>query len=39
VYPSDGADFEELLKNADSAMYAVKQAGGNGYRFFSGPAQ
>jgi diguanylate cyclase (GGDEF)-like protein len=39
VYPSDGADFEELLKNADSAMYAVKQAGGNGYRFFSGPAE
>ena len=37
VYPSDGADFDELLKNADSAMYAVKQSGGNGYRFFSAP--
>ena len=36
VYPSDGADFAELLNNADSAMYAVKQAGGNAYRFFSG---
>jgi diguanylate cyclase (GGDEF)-like protein len=35
VYPSDGANFDELMRNADSAMYAVKQAGGNAYRFFS----
>jgi diguanylate cyclase (GGDEF)-like protein/PAS domain S-box-containing protein len=35
VYPLDGADLDELMRNADSAMYAVKQAGGNGYRFFS----
>jgi diguanylate cyclase (GGDEF)-like protein len=37
VYPTDGADIEELFKNADTAMYAAKQAGGNGYRFASTP--
>jgi diguanylate cyclase (GGDEF)-like protein/PAS domain S-box-containing protein len=35
MYPDDGATFEELLKNADTAMYRVKQAGRNDYRFFT----
>jgi diguanylate cyclase (GGDEF)-like protein/PAS domain S-box-containing protein len=35
VYPADGANLDDLMKSADSAMYAAKQAGGNGYRFFS----
>jgi diguanylate cyclase (GGDEF)-like protein len=37
VYPQDGKDLEEMFKNADTAMYAAKQAGGNNYRFFSPP--
>lgn len=32
VYPVDGANAE-ALKSADAAMYEVKAAGGNGYRF------
>ncbi|HYD67247.1 sensor domain-containing diguanylate cyclase [Azospirillum sp.] len=35
VYPRDGADAEGLLKNADAAMYAAKQAGRDTVRFFS----
>src|SRR5215469_268841 len=38
VYPDDGTNIEELLKNADAAMYSAKQAGGNGFRFSSGGA-
>jgi diguanylate cyclase (GGDEF)-like protein/PAS domain S-box-containing protein len=35
VYPEDGADADELMRCADTAMYAVKQSGRNQYRFFS----
>ncbi len=35
VYPVDGLDFETLSKNADSAMYRVKQASHNAYCFFT----
>jgi diguanylate cyclase (GGDEF)-like protein len=33
--PSDGADAEALLGAADAAMYRAKQAGRNGYQFFT----
>ncbi|HEY8905417.1 MAG TPA: EAL domain-containing protein, partial [Rhodoferax sp.] len=35
AYPQDGADISTLLKNADTAMYQAKAAGGNAYRFFT----
>ncbi len=35
IYPDDGEDAEALLKNADTAMYLVKQQGKNSFRFFS----
>jgi diguanylate cyclase (GGDEF)-like protein/PAS domain S-box-containing protein len=35
-YPEDGNNSQELLKNADTAMYFAKNAGGNKYQFFSG---
>jgi diguanylate cyclase (GGDEF)-like protein/PAS domain S-box-containing protein len=34
-YPNDGATAEELLKNADTAMYHAKGQGRNNYQFFS----
>lgn len=35
IYPEDGASPQELLKNADTAMYHAKNTGGNKYQFFS----
>lgn len=35
LYPEDGTNPQELLKNADTAMYHAKNAGGNKYQFFS----
>jgi len=35
IYPQDGSDIGGLLKNADTAMYQAKAAGGNAYRFFT----
>jgi len=35
VFPGDGGDFVELLKNADAARHAAREADGNTYRFFS----
>jgi diguanylate cyclase (GGDEF)-like protein/PAS domain S-box-containing protein len=35
ICPWDSSSAENLLKNADTAMYRVKQEGGNGYRFFT----
>ena len=35
VYPNDGRDFAELLKNADAALYHAKDNGRGTFRFFS----
>ena len=35
VHPADGDDGETLLRNADAAMYRVKNAGGSNYRVYS----
>ena len=35
VYPGDGRDFGELLKNADAATNHAKETGRNSFRFFS----
>ena len=35
IYPTDGKDSVELLKNSDLAMYHAKEQGKNNYVFFS----
>jgi diguanylate cyclase (GGDEF)-like protein len=35
LYPSDGTDGEELIKNADIAMYHAKAAMKNNYQYYS----
>lgn len=35
LFPADGADGATLLRNADTALYRVKDSGKNGLRFFT----
>jgi diguanylate cyclase (GGDEF)-like protein len=35
VFPDDGREADVLMKNADVAMYHVKESGRNGYQFFA----
>lgn len=35
VYPNDGEDAETLIKNADMALYEVKDDGKNSYKLFN----
>ena len=35
IYPQDGSRLEQLLKNADQAMYAAKHQNRNCYRYFT----
>jgi diguanylate cyclase (GGDEF)-like protein/PAS domain S-box-containing protein len=35
TYPHDGTDLQSLLRNSDVAMYRAKEAGKNGYQYFS----
>ncbi|HEX7055873.1 MAG TPA: EAL domain-containing protein [Bacilli bacterium] len=34
MFPEDGGDSDTIVKNADTAMYAAKEKGGNNIRFF-----
>jgi diguanylate cyclase (GGDEF)-like protein/PAS domain S-box-containing protein len=35
VYPDNGKDAQDLLRNADAAMYHVKRRGRHGFQFFT----
>lgn len=35
IYPEDGSDPVELIKNADAAMYHAKEMGRSNYQFFT----
>jgi|SRR5580658_3170203 diguanylate cyclase (GGDEF)-like protein len=35
LFPTDGTHGQQLLRNADLAMYTAKDQGRNGYRFFT----
>lgn len=37
IYPADGSDSAQLLKNADRAMYVAKSHGRDGYSHFAQP--
>ena len=34
AFPKDAAEFEQLLRRADDALYKVKESGRNGYRWY-----
>jgi diguanylate cyclase (GGDEF)-like protein len=35
IYPEDGLDVDNLLRNADAAMYHAKDHGGNNFKFYA----
>jgi len=35
IYPNNGLDLQELMKNADAAMYKAKETGKNNYKIFT----
>jgi diguanylate cyclase (GGDEF)-like protein/PAS domain S-box-containing protein len=39
MHPSDGSDAEDLLRNADLAMYKAKAEGGNSFCFYAADLQ
>jgi diguanylate cyclase (GGDEF)-like protein/PAS domain S-box-containing protein len=39
IYPADAVEVEDLLKNADQAMYVAKNQGRNGFSYFTASMQ